>query len=591
MAAEIHDEHGSLDVVMNIAGIAIWGTVETLSHEQWQRVIDVNLMGPIHVVECFVPPMIAARRGGHLVNVSSAAGIFGLPWHAPYSTTKFGLRGLSEVLRFDLRRHDIGVQPRLPRRRQHRPGRDARDLERGSHQRSLRARGGPLPEPRDLARAGRREDHRGGRAQPLLGLHLARHPGRPLPAAPVRARLHPGDAPPQRALRGRGREGEVLTVPRPLVTLVAAGALALAAAAPAHAAQESQDLRFVASDGVSLQTTITGEAPLTARPTLVEFSPYGRDSGTLDPGPDFNSLLVQIRGTGDSDGGFDALGPRTQADVAEVTRWACDQPWSDGNLALNGFSASAITIYNSLHHELPCVRAGILKSGTHELYRDLIWPGGVSNLVPAAAVMGLIGMPSLVQGPDRLIRDPASAVDVLAGLARVRPRRAQPSDARRVVEGAPLPRRRQRPADPDDQRVLRRRVARSLRGLPRAARRRRAPRRDRRPRRGPGRDRRRRRRGAGLARPLRARRRQRRRAPSAGPAVAGRRRPRGPPRRALRPRRRRRLAAAGHPLGAARPRPAREAAAHPRRTTARWSSARRAGRPASPTPPCPRSRP
>ena len=67
-------------------------------------------MGPIHVIEYFVPPMIEAKRGGHIVNVSSAAGIFGLPWHAPYSATKFGLRGLSEVLRFDLRRHDIGVQ-------------------------------------------------------------------------------------------------------------------------------------------------------------------------------------------------------------------------------------------------------------------------------------------------------------------------------------------------------------------------------------------------------------------------------------------------------------------------------------------------
>src|SRR6059036_2382253 len=109
MADEIHSAHGSVDVVMNIAGIAIWGTVETLSHDQWRRVVDVNLMGPIHVVECFVPAMIAAGRGGHLVNVSSAAGLFGLPWHAPYSATKFGLRGLSEVLRFDLRRHDIGV--------------------------------------------------------------------------------------------------------------------------------------------------------------------------------------------------------------------------------------------------------------------------------------------------------------------------------------------------------------------------------------------------------------------------------------------------------------------------------------------------
>ena len=98
MADEIHAAYGSVDIVMNIAGIAVWGTVETLSHDQWRRVVDVNLMGPIHVVECFLPAMIAAGRGGHLVNVSSAAGLFGLPWHAPYSATKFGLRGLSEVL-------------------------------------------------------------------------------------------------------------------------------------------------------------------------------------------------------------------------------------------------------------------------------------------------------------------------------------------------------------------------------------------------------------------------------------------------------------------------------------------------------------
>ena len=109
MAAEIHEGHGSLDVVMNIAGISTWGTVDELQHEHWRRLVDINLMGPIHVIECFVPPMIEAGRGGHLVNVSSAAGLFGLPWHAAYSATKFGLRGVSEVLRFDLRRHGIGV--------------------------------------------------------------------------------------------------------------------------------------------------------------------------------------------------------------------------------------------------------------------------------------------------------------------------------------------------------------------------------------------------------------------------------------------------------------------------------------------------
>jgi NAD(P)-dependent dehydrogenase (short-subunit alcohol dehydrogenase family) len=108
-AHDIHRDCGTVDVVMNIAGIATWGAVENLEHRHWRRTIDVDLMGPIHVIECFVPDMITAGRGGHLVNVSSAAGLFGLPWHGPYSAAKFGLRGVSEVLRFDLRRHGIGV--------------------------------------------------------------------------------------------------------------------------------------------------------------------------------------------------------------------------------------------------------------------------------------------------------------------------------------------------------------------------------------------------------------------------------------------------------------------------------------------------
>jgi NAD(P)-dependent dehydrogenase (short-subunit alcohol dehydrogenase family) len=109
LAAEVTEGHGPMDVVLNVAGIAIWGTVRSLEPEHWQRLVDVNLMGPIHVIEEFVPPMIDGGRGGQLVNVSSAAGIIAMPWHAAYSATKFGLRGVSEVLRYDLRRHRIGV--------------------------------------------------------------------------------------------------------------------------------------------------------------------------------------------------------------------------------------------------------------------------------------------------------------------------------------------------------------------------------------------------------------------------------------------------------------------------------------------------
>src|SRR3546814_14544774 len=97
-------------IVMNIAGISAWGTVQSLEHSHWQRLVDVNRMGPIHVIETLVPPMIEAGRGGHLVNVSSAAGIIGIPWHAAYPASQFGIRGVSEVRRFDLRRHGIGVR-------------------------------------------------------------------------------------------------------------------------------------------------------------------------------------------------------------------------------------------------------------------------------------------------------------------------------------------------------------------------------------------------------------------------------------------------------------------------------------------------
>ncbi|KZM71867.1 hypothetical protein AWN90_38455 [Nocardia terpenica] len=57
---------------VEIAGVSAWGTVENLEHRHWRRMIDVNLMGPIHVIENFVPPMVKAGRGGALVNVSSA---------------------------------------------------------------------------------------------------------------------------------------------------------------------------------------------------------------------------------------------------------------------------------------------------------------------------------------------------------------------------------------------------------------------------------------------------------------------------------------------------------------------------------------
>ncbi|MCB0513404.1 MAG: SDR family oxidoreductase [Bacteroidetes bacterium] len=106
---QVFQKIGAIDIVMNIAGIAIWGAVDKQQHEEWKQVIDVNLMGPIHIIETFLPKMISEKNGGHLVNVASAAALFGLPWHGAYCASKYGLRGLSDVLRHDLKRHKIKV--------------------------------------------------------------------------------------------------------------------------------------------------------------------------------------------------------------------------------------------------------------------------------------------------------------------------------------------------------------------------------------------------------------------------------------------------------------------------------------------------
>jgi short-subunit dehydrogenase len=71
--------------------------------------IEVDLWGPIHGIECFIPKMIEAGKGGHLVTVSSASGLMAFPWHAAYNAAKWGILGACEVLRYDLRQHNIDV--------------------------------------------------------------------------------------------------------------------------------------------------------------------------------------------------------------------------------------------------------------------------------------------------------------------------------------------------------------------------------------------------------------------------------------------------------------------------------------------------
>lgn len=211
----------------------------------------------------------------------------------------------------------------------------------------------------------------------------------------------------------------LLTHRRPLVAAVSVAALALTALLPisgSQAATTKTPVRITSTDGTSLAATLASPDLTTPRPTVVEFTPYGEGGAAFTVGPEYNYLTVQVRGTGDSDGSFDVLGPDSQKDVVASLQWACQQPWSNGDLALAGFSASSIIIFNSLHQQLPCVKAAVLRSGTFELYRDLLSPGGVPNSVPGLAVLAGIGGLALAQGQQRLSRNPASVVDVITGL-------------------------------------------------------------------------------------------------------------------------------------------------------------------------------
>ncbi len=170
--------------------------------------------------------------------------------------------------------------------------------------------------------------------------------------------------------------------------------------------QVKKTVTFKASDGKKLHAIITAADELKPRPLIIEFSPYGSGSAVPDFGPAYNHVFVNARGTGSSQGTWSAVGPRDQLDVAEFLEWACEQPWSNGHIGLYGFSASAIAVYNAMHLPLACVDAAALMAGTNDLYRDLLFPGGMQNILPAIAVGFGVGAPLLASLPDRMAANP-----------------------------------------------------------------------------------------------------------------------------------------------------------------------------------------
>jgi NAD(P)-dependent dehydrogenase (short-subunit alcohol dehydrogenase family) len=98
LVTDVAAGHGRLDLMFNNAGLGIGGPVEELALAHWDRAIDVNLRGVVHGVHAAYPVMLQQGHG-HIVNTASLAGLVGAPGMAPYTTTKWGVVGLSLSLR------------------------------------------------------------------------------------------------------------------------------------------------------------------------------------------------------------------------------------------------------------------------------------------------------------------------------------------------------------------------------------------------------------------------------------------------------------------------------------------------------------
>lgn len=100
------EKWGRLDFLVNNAGISKRKHLLTVTPEEAEQTIRINLIGPIFFILESLPVMVE-RKEGYVVNVSSVAGKVGNPREVIYSASKFGLAGLSETMYFDLHRHGI----------------------------------------------------------------------------------------------------------------------------------------------------------------------------------------------------------------------------------------------------------------------------------------------------------------------------------------------------------------------------------------------------------------------------------------------------------------------------------------------------
>ncbi|KMK75155.1 3-ketoacyl-ACP reductase [Alkalihalobacillus pseudalcaliphilus] len=111
--SHIRNDLGTIDILINNAGIAKFGGFLDLSPEEWQSIIDVNLKGVYNATRLALPEMLD-KKSGDIINISSTAGTKGAPVTSAYSASKFAVMGLTESLMLEVRKHNVRVSALTP---------------------------------------------------------------------------------------------------------------------------------------------------------------------------------------------------------------------------------------------------------------------------------------------------------------------------------------------------------------------------------------------------------------------------------------------------------------------------------------------
>jgi NAD(P)-dependent dehydrogenase (short-subunit alcohol dehydrogenase family) len=108
------NEFGHIDIAVNCAGVVFLAPAEELSIDDWNKTIDINLKGTFLVTQAVGRAMIAAGKGGKIVNLASQAGTVAIEEHVAYCASKFGVIGMSKTFAAEWGKHGITVNTISP---------------------------------------------------------------------------------------------------------------------------------------------------------------------------------------------------------------------------------------------------------------------------------------------------------------------------------------------------------------------------------------------------------------------------------------------------------------------------------------------